>query len=126
MSSLNVSQIVRGVRLIEQIHNTRADWGQFYRWIAQVSVRKGRRADALRYFGRAALTGKMSEVRSDLSALIRAALHRQLGDRIALAPRRSDVAWEGEARTWLEELRCLEVGVGHDSSLGHHPNQKSK
>lgn len=107
-SSLNVSEIKRGVRLIQQLHATTADWGGFYWWIAQLCVRRSQRAEALRYYALAMLRGRSREVTSDLATLAGGALNRCIGRRAAVPHRRADAVWEDQALAWIRELRALQ------------------
>ena len=56
-SSLDITEILRGAQLIEDLHHTTADWGRLHRWLAESCLRTGQRRVALSQFARAALHG---------------------------------------------------------------------
>jgi glycosyltransferase involved in cell wall biosynthesis len=102
-SSLDIAEIVRGTRLIEQMHGTTADWGRLRRWLAESYLRTGQRRAALGQFTLAALSGQAGNVARDLMTIAR----RRLGRRGSSAGREmegSDPGWVAEAATWLHEL----------------------
>ncbi|MDP9022181.1 MAG: glycosyltransferase [Actinomycetota bacterium] len=104
-ATLDVAGIIAGARMIEQLHGTTIDWGRFHWWIAQLCVRNGRRGDALREYGKAALAGRHREVRADLVTLARRTLRRHGLGGVPEPARRADVSWEDQARVWIDELR---------------------
>src|SRR5829696_4724680 len=63
-SSLDTRKILAGSALIERMHGTRFDRGLTYRWLAQSSLRLGRRWAALRFFAAAAFRGQAGNVAS--------------------------------------------------------------
>jgi glycosyltransferase involved in cell wall biosynthesis len=97
-SSLNVAEIVRGMKLIEQIHDTRADWGLMHRWMADSCLRKRQRGAALRQFVAAALRGQLCETTTDITKLLRRKTYRVLSK---LTP--SATADDGQADPWMIE-----------------------
>jgi glycosyltransferase involved in cell wall biosynthesis len=101
-STLDIAEIIRGTKLIEQIHHTTADWGRLHRWLAQSCTRGGDRMAALEQFARAAACGEIWGVASDLSAILRRRLFRLVGIR----ERRivSDSPWMAEAAMWLRDF----------------------
>jgi glycosyltransferase involved in cell wall biosynthesis len=107
-ASLDIAEIMRGARLIEQLHSTRLDWGRIHRWLAESSLRSGRRDEALGQFCRAFFRGQAAGVVSDLTTIVRR--------RLTFSPthyRRPefsgpDGAWLADAAAWL---RGLEGGV---------------
>jgi glycosyltransferase involved in cell wall biosynthesis len=104
-SSLDVDEIVRGVRLIEQLHDTTADWGRLHRWLAESFLRTGQRRAALGQFARAALDGQAENVARDLIEIARRRANRR-----SSAPRpsaNSDLNWIDEAAGWLGELERI-------------------
>jgi glycosyltransferase involved in cell wall biosynthesis len=105
-STLDVAEIVRGARLIEQLHHTTADWGRLHRWLAQSCLRSGQRRAALGQFARAALHGQARAVAHDLALTARRRLPRRYS-----APQpaeRSNPAWIEEAAGWLRELEQVD------------------
>ena len=101
-STLDVAEIVRGARLIEQLHHTTADWGRLHRWLAESCLRTGQRRAALGQFARAAARGQARAVAHDLALTARRRLPRRYS-----APQpaeRSNPAWIEEAAGWLREL----------------------
>jgi glycosyltransferase involved in cell wall biosynthesis len=101
-SSLDIAEIVRGARRIEQLHHTTADWGRLHRWLAESCLRSGQRRAALGQFSRAAAHGQARAVAQDLALIARRRARRK-----ASAPgpaERGDRAWIDEATGWLQEL----------------------
>ena len=94
-SSLNIAEIIRGTRLIEELHDTTADWGRLHRWLAESYLRSGQRRAALGQYARAALRGQALGAASDLSGI--------LWRRVARATGRGEAATTGSARPWIEE-----------------------
>jgi glycosyltransferase involved in cell wall biosynthesis len=102
-ASLNIDEIVRGTRLIEEMHGTKADWGRLHRWLAESYLRTGQRRTAIGHFARAAVRGQAVGVASDLATIVR----RRIARRIAVAASAttgSNDAWIEEASTWLRGL----------------------
>jgi glycosyltransferase involved in cell wall biosynthesis len=97
-SSLDVAEIVRGTRLIEQMHNTNADWGNLHRYMAESYLRKGQRGAAVRQFVAAAMRGHLRETASDIKIILRRKM-RRLTD----TPEVSALAEDGPADPWLSE-----------------------
>jgi glycosyltransferase involved in cell wall biosynthesis len=104
-SSLDIDEIVRGTQLIERLHHTTADWGRLHRWMAQSSLRSGRRRAALVHFAKAAAHGEVAGVASDLLGVARAWLPGALS--ASAAPPVEVVAWHREASSWLREFERL-------------------
>jgi glycosyltransferase involved in cell wall biosynthesis len=101
-ASLDIGEIVLGVRLIEQLHRTTADWGRLHRWLAESFLRTGQRRAALGQFVSAALHGQARNVARDLTAIARRRVNRR-----SSAPQPeagSDSTWIEEAASWLYEL----------------------
>ena len=95
---LDVSKIVRTIKLIEVLHHTQADWGKHHRWFAQVYLRSGRHRAALGQFARAAVRGQLGGVVSDLSAILQRRLRRNQQLEVA------DNPWRAAAKAWLREF----------------------
>ncbi len=70
-SSLDITEIVRGTKLIEALHDTTADWGRLHRWLAESYLRRGQRREAIGQFAKAVARGQSLSVLSDLSAILR-------------------------------------------------------
>ena len=101
-SSLDIPEIVRGARLIEDLHHTSADWGKLHRWLAESCLRAGHRRAALGHFARAALCNEAGNVARDLAHIARRRVKRR-----SSAPRPADGSvstWIEEATRWLREL----------------------
>jgi glycosyltransferase involved in cell wall biosynthesis len=101
-SSLDIAEIMRGARLIEELHQTTADWGRLHRWLAESCLRTGQRRAALMQFARAALRGQATAVARDLTLIA----GRRLRPRSAATrpAERGDPTWIEEAAGWLREL----------------------
>jgi glycosyltransferase involved in cell wall biosynthesis len=109
-SSLNIVEIVRGARLIEQMHGTTVDWGRIHRWLAESYLRVGRRKHALGQFARAAVRGQARGVASDLAAILRRRASRWTGGDRTEA-RFAGTAWIADAAIWLHDLDgCAAAG----------------
>jgi glycosyltransferase involved in cell wall biosynthesis len=108
-SSLNVSEIVRGVKLIEMQHQTQADWGRLHRWMAESYLRRGQRGAAVNQMMRAALRGEAAGVLADFLQ----ALRRRLASAIpgaGSANTGAQAAWLATAAEWLREFEgCAEA-----------------
>jgi glycosyltransferase involved in cell wall biosynthesis len=114
--SLDVADIVRCARLIEELHGLSIDWGRLHWWIAQLCVRQGRRGAAVREYVRAVSRGER-RAGKELAALAHGALRRRRGKtKDGTLARSTDVHWEDQARSWITELRELELTVVD----GHH------
>ncbi|HEU5255991.1 MAG TPA: glycosyltransferase family 2 protein [Vicinamibacterales bacterium] len=115
---LNVSEIMRATRLIEDLHHTHVDWGKVHRWVAERYLRNGQRGAALAQFAKAAMKGEVGGVTEDLSRLLR----RRLGRYAAVSPPRiaamSD-PWAAEATAWLSELQTI-CSPGHSATQRAH------
>jgi glycosyltransferase involved in cell wall biosynthesis len=107
-SSLDTAEIVRGARLIEDLHETTVDWGRLHRWLAESCLRTGQRGAALGQFARAALHGQAWCVARDLKTIARRRLHRR--SPVVQPVTSSDPAWMEEAAGWLCELEQVSLG----------------
>jgi glycosyltransferase involved in cell wall biosynthesis len=101
-SSLDIAEIVRGTRLIEELHHTTADWGRLHRWLAESCLRSGQRRAALGQFCRATVHGQGPAVAGDLARIARRRARRRTPAR--RPAERHHPAWIGEATTWLHQL----------------------
>jgi glycosyltransferase involved in cell wall biosynthesis len=101
-SSLDTAEIVRGARLIQELHHTTVDWGRLHRWLAESCLRTGQRGAALGQLAYAALHGQAGNVARDLKAIARRRVNRSSS---AVQPvKRSDPSWMEEAIAWLSEF----------------------
>ena len=101
-ASLDITEIVRGTKLIERLHHTTADWGYIHRWLAESYLRRGQRSAALAQFLRAAMRGQLHGVVADIGDILRRRLTRR-------PARQSDPTfvcdpWIAIAAEWLREL----------------------
>jgi glycosyltransferase involved in cell wall biosynthesis len=103
---LNVSEIVRATRLIEDLHHTHVDWGRVHRWIAERYLRNGQRGAALAQFAKAAMKGEFGGVAEDLSTLLRRRLRRLATPSPHRTAAISD-PWAAQATAWLRELQAI-------------------
>jgi glycosyltransferase involved in cell wall biosynthesis len=103
-TTIDVDEIVRGTRLIERVHHTKADWGRLYRWMAHSCLRAGHQRAGLEYFARAAARGEPGAVAADLGAILQQRLRRRL-HRPEPERRLTQDPWIGPATAWLQE--CL-------------------
>jgi len=94
-SSLDIAEIMRGTRLIEELHGTGADWGRLHRWLAESYLRSGQRRAALGQYARAAVKGQARGAATDLADILRR--------RVARATGRADTATTVFTRPWIEE-----------------------
>jgi glycosyltransferase involved in cell wall biosynthesis len=102
---LNISEIMRAIRLIEELHHTRVDWGRVHRWLAERYLRSGQRRAALAQLAMAAMKGQLGGVAEDLSRLVVRRLYRYA----AVSPRPTEAIidpWAAEAAAWLRELQA--------------------
>jgi glycosyltransferase involved in cell wall biosynthesis len=102
-ASLNIGEILAGAALIERVHDTQVDWARIYRWIAESCLRTGRRKDALRYFGKAALRGGGRIVAKDLHTIAFRRVKRGLHLREDTQAHRHP-EWIARADIWLDEF----------------------
>jgi glycosyltransferase involved in cell wall biosynthesis len=112
-SSLNIEEMLRGTKLIEELHETTADWGLMHRYIADSCLRRGQRGDALRHFAAAATRGQLWATASDVGLILRHKIRRLAGRR-HVPPRADGGAadpWITEAAAWLAHLRESEDRV---------------
>lgn len=105
-SSLDTAEVVRGARLIQELHKTTVDWGRLHRWLAESCLRTGQRGAALGQLARAALHGQASNVARDLNAIARRRVNRRSS--AAQPAMSSDPTWMEEAVDWLCELEELD------------------
>jgi glycosyltransferase involved in cell wall biosynthesis len=102
-ASLNIGEILSGAALIERVHDTQVDWARIHRWIAESCLRAGRRKDALKYFGKAALRGGGRVVAEDLFTIARRRFKQGLHVREDAQSHRHP-EWIERAEIWLDEF----------------------
>ena len=102
-ASLDMTEIIRGTKLIETLHDTSVDWGILHRWMAESCLRNGQRRDALYHLAKAAARGQARAVASDLGAALRGRVDRVFGSRAA--PEVTRNAWIEAAAAWLRDLK---------------------
>src|SRR4029450_7533241 len=93
-SSLDTAEIVRGARLIQQLHQTTVDWGRLHRWLAESCLRTGQRRAALGQLALAAVHGQSKAVAGDVMTIVRRRLNRRNSTVEPAAA--SDTPWGGE------------------------------
>jgi glycosyltransferase involved in cell wall biosynthesis len=113
-ASLDVIEIRRGARLIEQLHATTVDWGRIHRWMAESCLRLGHRKQALVQFAKAAVRGQSRGVASDVTAILRRRVPLRVSSGLGTAAL-SETDWIADASTWLREL----VGCCGTAATGH-------
>jgi glycosyltransferase involved in cell wall biosynthesis len=114
-SSLDVEEVVRGTKLIEALHHTKADWGRLHRWMAHSSLRNGQRRAALVHFAKAGARGEIAGVMSDLLGMAAARAPFLLPS--ASEPSAETRDWQSEALHWLCEFqRSLTAAPGWKES----------
>jgi hypothetical protein len=101
-ASLDVDDILDGVRRIEEIHDTRVDRGRIHRWLAESCLRTGDRRRALRYWSVAAANGQAAAVLTDLRDVLRRRIASGHRGRDLDEVHRSE--WAAEALPWLDVL----------------------
>ncbi len=112
--TLDITEIVRGTKLIETLHHTTADWGRLHRWMAHSCLRAGQRRAALGQFARAAVRGQGRAVASDLSAL----LHETIVGRTPKSKGDSTLSsddWVPTATAWLQEFQLSKHGINENA-----------
>jgi glycosyltransferase involved in cell wall biosynthesis len=105
-ASLDVGQILAGVALIERTHGVEVDRGILHRWIAESSLREGRRAAALEHMAIASRHGELAGVIHDLNRIVRRRLNRE---RLPGAGRSTTSDWIARAEPWLARVREIEA-----------------
>ncbi len=102
----DTAEILRAIRLVERLHNTNADWGRLHRWLAQRSLRNGRRRAALGHFALAASHGQLRGAISDLTGVARSRVRRVIGRTEDHNPSSGDLR-RAEAVAWLTEFQTI-------------------
>ena len=115
---LNVSEVIRATRLIEDLHQTQVDWGPIHRWLAERHLRNGHRRAALAQFAQAAMKGELLGVAEDLTGLLRRRLRGHMGVSAEPTDAITD-PWAAEATAWLRELQTVASANG-SSTLPTH------
>lgn len=104
ISMLDISEVIRGTKLLEATHDTRVDWGKLHRWMTHSCLHGGRPRPALGQFVKAALHGQSVAVASDPSAILRERIAARFPE-AAPRDRHSDDPWRVAASRWIAELR---------------------
>jgi glycosyltransferase involved in cell wall biosynthesis len=102
-SALDVEEVIRGARLIEELHHTRADWGRLHRWFAESCLRTGDRTGAAAHFARAAAHGEFTGVLADSLTVLRRAVARYV-PRAHESPAGASDSWLASATPWVREF----------------------
>jgi hypothetical protein len=100
-ASLDVGEILDGIRRIEEVHQVRVDRGRIHRWLAESCLRTGRRGEAFRHWLLAVEHGEIAGVAADLRELV---ARRLFGSTRGTRPRSARPGWDDEARKWLDGL----------------------
>ena len=102
-SSQDIVEIVRGAKLIESIHGSKADWGQLHLWMAESCQRNRQHRAALAQYLRAAAYGQWRPVVAEFKAIARRRLlpASRAGDQRAVP----EDSWRAEASTWLRAFQ---------------------
>jgi glycosyltransferase involved in cell wall biosynthesis len=101
-ASLDVDDILDGVRRIEEIHDTQVDRGRIHRWLAESCLRTGDRRRALRHWIVAAANGQAAAVLTDFGDVLRRRIGSgRSGDDLNQV-RQSE--WAAQALPWLDVL----------------------
>jgi glycosyltransferase involved in cell wall biosynthesis len=114
-SSLDAERILRGARMIEQVHATTVDWGRLHRWLAESFLRTDAHGRALGQFARATVHGQARGVVSDLGAILRRRVSRAFGSRHSQAVVGPEEAWMADALAWLNELEPTRSATADES-----------
>ncbi len=103
-ATLDIAEIVRGTKLIEQLHQTSPDWGRLHRWMGHLSFRAGQPRTALGQFGRAILHGQLRNVFADFAVILEQRVTRRNAQGEQDPPISGD-PWIVTASGWLQELQ---------------------
>jgi glycosyltransferase involved in cell wall biosynthesis len=112
-SSLDTAEVVRATKLIEALHHTTADWGRLHRWFAESCLRRGERREAIGQLARAAVRGQGRNVVSDVGAILRRRVLRNIPGLQADRPFARD-AWIATAAEWLREYESCAAEAAHE------------
>jgi glycosyltransferase involved in cell wall biosynthesis len=104
-SSLDIAEVLAGVRWIEARHGTKVDRGALHRWFAESCVRTGQRGRALGHLAIAVRHGQGRGVVDDVGAILR----RRLRPRNRPGPpeRARYPEWIARAEPWLALVRTM-------------------
>jgi glycosyltransferase involved in cell wall biosynthesis len=101
-ASLDVDDILDGIRRIEEMHDTRVDRGRVHRWLAESCLRTGDRRRALRHWIVAAANGQAAAVLTDLGDVLRRRIGSGRSGHDLDQVYRSE--WAAQALSWLDVL----------------------
>jgi glycosyltransferase involved in cell wall biosynthesis len=104
-SSLDIAEVLTGIRWIEERHGTRVDRGPLHRWFAESSLRRGRRGQALRHLAIAARHGQARGVVEDVAVIVRRRLRTAARRGPEEPSKHAD--WIARAEPWLERVRTM-------------------
>jgi glycosyltransferase involved in cell wall biosynthesis len=117
-ASLDVGGMLEEIALFEDKHGTRVDRARFYRHLAHLSLRRGKRSDALRHTVAAVTAGgysvsDLSDDRRIFTAHARETLHRKwpgliverAGRHARASARDPNRAWKTDAQEWVDRLQ---------------------
>jgi glycosyltransferase involved in cell wall biosynthesis len=104
-SSLDIAEVLTGVRWIEAQHGTKVDRGSLHRWFAESCLRTGLHARALGHLAIAVRHGQARGVVDDIGAILR----RRLRSRNHPGPSREGPhpEWVALAEPWLALVRRM-------------------
>jgi glycosyltransferase involved in cell wall biosynthesis len=103
-ASLDTPEILGEGRVIEQRYGTPIDWATVHWWVADSSLRGGRRLAAARQYALAARAGQPRNWARAVNALVRPAPVGRI-DHNPLRRAPEHAAWAAEAEAWLDPLR---------------------
>jgi glycosyltransferase involved in cell wall biosynthesis len=101
-ASLDVGEILDGVRRIEQLHQIRVDRGRIHCWLAESCLRTGHRAQAVRHWVVASANGQAAAVLADVGRVLRRRLGTEGRRHYLDDVHRSE--WADQGVEWLEVL----------------------
>ncbi len=104
-ASLDVPEVLRGVRRIERLHDVTVDRGRIHRWLAESCLRRGRRFPAIQHWVLAAARGQLLPVVADASRVL---TRRVKAPHLLRARDIDGPAWAVDAREWLDPLHPAE------------------
>jgi glycosyltransferase involved in cell wall biosynthesis len=104
-SSLDIAEVLTGVRWIEARHATKVDRGALHRWFAESCLRTGQRGRALLHLAIAARYGQGRGVAHDLEAIVRRRL--RLRNRRGSSGPLGNAEWTAAAEPWLALVRTM-------------------
>jgi glycosyltransferase involved in cell wall biosynthesis len=104
-SSLDIAEVLTGVRWIEERHGIKVDHGALHRWFAESCLRTGQRVHALRHLAMAVTHGQGRGVAHDLAAILRRRMRPRRGPEPSEGG--GDPDWFADAEPWLAAVRAM-------------------